>query len=264
MPDWRIMGAAGACLVAALGTGTGAAAQDKPSQTPVLEVEPGSVHEVICHLAMWRGDSVSPNTGTAMLYRRQYLLTAGHNVMEGWNRLRRIDVRCGVTDAKSSPVQQELDPWQVQRASGFTALRGFPKRRDFGVIRLDTPIDTRVQVTLTEKAPRFPDRPQAVSGETVCLYGYPGGDLDDGYTLYEGCRELTGPAWFREGAMYNLQTHTSNSGGPVLRRIDDTRQELVAVHIQPSAGRLANRAFIAEVERLIRELDARAAERGLK
>lgn len=202
-----------------------------------------------------------PSKSSAVLFENRYLLTAAHNVLQARRSISKIEVRCGVSDAESVPAQQTLEGWRSQRASKFTFLRGFPSRRDFGVILLEQPIETALPVRLSTSALRMPDRDTEEQGEKVCLYGFPGDTFSNAYRLFEACQPVTGPSFFKESVRYRIQTYTGNSGGPVIRHTP-SGPELVAIHVQPSSGRLANERFERDVRKIIRKLERREAERA--
>ncbi len=233
----------------------------KKPQTPVTSIEPGSIYENVCHLDVYRKGQNGHNQSTAVLFDKRYLITAGHNILQARRSITKIDVRCGVANAKESPVQQSLEGWRSQRAKRFTFWRIFPSSRDFGVILLKEPIETARPISFSDAALKLPDRDSEEKGEEVCIYGYPGDTFSDAYTLFEGCQPLVGLAGFSNGVGYDVKTYTGNSGGPVVRHTS-TGPELVAIHVQPSSGRVAERGFQGEVRALIRTLEQRAAERA--
>lgn len=235
---------------AALHLVAGSPVQAREPQTRVTRLEP--VHSNVCHLEMERSSGDS-RTGSAMLFENRYLLTAGHNLMQDWTKIRSIKVRCGVMDARGAPVQREVEGWQTLTAGKFEPWRFYPKRHDFGVIRLAEPIRTDSPIRLA--------RSVAGKGERVCLFGYPGDGLG-GYTLHGGCAPVVGPAFFDRGIEYDLTTYRSNSGGPVLREAPDGSWELVAIHIQPSSGRQVDDSYTKEIRRLMEKLDERAIGRS--
>lgn len=245
MPAWKksLPAAVALHLVA------GSPLHAKEPQEPVRALK--AVHANVCHLEMERS-SGGTRTGSAVLFEGRYLLTAGHNLIQDWTRIRSIKVRCGVTEAEGASVQAEVQSWQTLTSGKFDAWRFYPKQHDFGVIRLPEPIRTESPIRLARTVPG--------EGEQVCLFGYPGEDLG-GYTLHEGCAAVVGPAFFAKGIEYNLTTYLSNSGGPVLRKAADGGWELVAIHIQPSAGRQVDDGYRDEIRRLIRKLDRRAIRR---
>lgn len=235
---------------AALASVAGSPLHAKEPQARVTKLEP--VHANVCHLEMERSRG-SPRTGSAVLFENRYLLTAGHNLMQDWTKIRIIKVRCGVMEAKGASVQREVRGWQTLTAGKFDAWRLYPKQHDFGVIRLSEPIQTESPIRLAQTVPG--------RGEEVCLFGYPGEGLG-GYTLHEGCAAAVGPAFFDRGIEYDLTTYLSNSGGPVLRKGADGSWELVAIHIQPSSGRQVDVSYRNEIRRLMGRLDRLAVERA--
>jgi V8-like Glu-specific endopeptidase len=246
MQAWKRLLAA----AAALGLLVGSPLHGKEPQTRVTTLEP--VHANVCHLEMERSRG-APRTGSAVLFESRYLLTAGHNLMQDWTKIRSIKVRCGVMDAEGAPVLREVQGWQTLTAGKFDWWRLYPKQQDFGVIRLSDTIQTGSPIRLAQAVPG--------RGEQVCLFGYPGEHLG-GYTLYQGCAAVLGPAFFDSGIEYYLTTYRSNSGGPVLRKAADGSWELVAIHIQPSSGRQVDDSYRDEIRRLMRKLDQLAIERA--
>lgn len=239
-------------LLAAAGLAFAAGAPLQAKEPQVLVTKLELVHANVCHLEMERS-SGSPRTGSAVLFESRYLLTAGHNLMQDWTKIRSIKIRCGVMEAKGASVQREVQGWQTLTASKFDAWRFYPKRHDFGVIRLPEPIQTESPIRLAQSVPG--------KGNEICLFGYPGEDLG-GYTLHQGCAAVVGPAFFDRGIEYDIATYRSNSGGPVLRKAADGGWELVAIHIQPSSGRQVDDGYRDEIRRLMRRLDRRAADRA--
>jgi V8-like Glu-specific endopeptidase len=225
-------------------------ADQQPVTTPIA----GTAYENVCHLLITRFPGGTFD-GSAVLYRGRYLLTAGHNTYQDRSRIRRIEVRCGVADAREPGASvQTVEAWQTLDADGFDWF-GFPDEHDFGVIRLNEPIATTRQVELADCPP-----PKATP---VRLAGYPGRPIGDAKTLKQAVAPITG---YGDGTVsYAIETAKGNSGGPVWREPGpgaDGNVELVAIHVQPGRGRVVDRHFIAQVEDLIDRLDKRAAERG--
>ena len=220
----------------------------RQEQTRVTSLEP--VHANVCHLEMERSRG-TPRTGSAVLFENRYLLTAGHNLMQDWTKIKSIKIRCGVMEAEEAPVQQVVEGWQTLTAGKFVWWQLYPKRHDFGVIRLADPISAESPIRLAKTVPS--------RGDQVCLFGYPGEELG-GYTLHQGCGTVKGPAFFGKGIEYDVVTYRSSSGGPVLRKAADGSWELVAIHIQPSSGRQVDRIYAGEIRRLMEKLDRRAVD----
>lgn len=220
-------------------------------QIPVSEPFADAAFESVCHLNIRRREWLVRRTvysGTAVLYRGRYLLTAGHNVYKDWSGISGVDVRCGAANARGAPVDETIQQWQAIDAAGYFG-RGFA--RDFGVIRLNRP----VAVTQAFELASTPAR----AGEAIRLAGYPAWPLSGGYDLFEAQGAITAVAG--GVAYYDVETFRSNSGGPVWREAGGA-PELVAIHVTNSGGRAVDADYIAEVERLIGVLDGRAAERG--
>ena len=237
-----------------------ATAQGLKSQTPVTEPFTEPLFASLCHLRIkrrWGGFYQTKWTGSAVLYRGRYLLTAGHNTYQDNSKIRSVQVRCGNADARSAPIDETIEPWQALDAPGYDGAYEL----DFGVIRLNRPIAVAEPFELATEPVR--------EGETIRFAGYPGGDRG-GWTLHEarGATVIT----TRPGlAYYNIETFKSNSGGPVWREVGGKR-EVVAIHvkgelIQPhgmlGGGRVVDEDYHREIHKLIDELDRRAAERGL-
>ena len=258
---WR--GAALALLLTTAGCAT-TAAPDYPArafaapqgmvpQVPVTDDVPHGMMTNVCHLTIYRAAFLgvwrTAWTGSAVVYRGRYLLTAGHNVLSRHSDVRKIEVRCGVRSAwaRAGDTKQTIQPGSMMAASGFNGSGPF--ERDFAVIRLNQPISTAVPVELAQADSPAPG--------PLFLSGYPGG-VHDGHSLFntEGAMNRV------EGDMlwYDIETHKSNSGGPVWR-MRDGRAELLAIHVRAGGGgRIVNQGFRSEVERMISELDRRASE----
>lgn len=207
----------------------------------------------VCHLSIKRRVALlfgRAYTGSAVLYRGRYLLTAGHNVYQDNSRIRSVEVRCGASDARTEMFHEKIEPWQVLDASGYD---GDPFFRDFGVIRLRQPI------TVDGGSFSLAMMPIKV-GDSVRFAGYPGGP-HSGWEMFQARDGLI--AATNDGiAYYDVATFKSNSGGSVWRDVAGNAQ-LVAIHVTESGGRVVDDVYRAEVEKLIAELDRRAAERGL-
>lgn len=228
-----------------------AAAENLNRQLPVSEPFLDPVFESICHLWIKRRAALfwTPKfTGSAVLYRGRYLLTAGHNVYQDKSRIREVQVRCGNANARSSTIDEAIAPWQAIDASGYDGSRF---SSDFGVIRLNSPVEVTKPFVLASAPTR--------QGEEIRFAGYPGGRYD-GWNLYEA--KGTVVALASGVAKYDIETFKSNSGGPVWRVVDG-KPELVAIHVTASGGRMVDEEYTIEVNRLIQELDRRAAQRGL-
>lgn len=241
-------------LAAILGFGSACASaplmEDPVVQMPVAAPRDDPELDNVCHLWIRRQAALvfRPKfTGSAVLYRGRYLLTAGHNVYQDRSSIRGMDVRCGVADARAEPASETIEPWQAMDAAGFDG-NGFA--RDFGVIRLRHAIGSRRPITLAGTP--------AGEGQPVRFAGYPGGP-HDGWHMYSAEARITAT----NGALssYDVETFRSNSGGPVWRRTAHG-PELVAIHVSPSTGRTVDAGYRREVERLIAELDRRAAAHG--
>lgn len=224
----------------------GAANPVPVEQERVTEDPAGTIFENLCHLTIERKVLFFTRryTGSAVLYQGRYLLTAGHNVYQDNSRVRKIEVRCGVLDARSRPLPDAVVTGDdVLDASGYD---GESFARDFGVIRLPRPIATSRPMILADEA--------ATPGEAIRFAGYPGGP-HDGRQLFAAPGRITASG---DGlAHYDIMTFKSNSGGPVWRERDG-RAELLAIHVQPSGGRIVDADYRSEVARLIARLDAAA------
>ncbi len=243
--------AAGIFALSLAGLLPGAAQGSDPlnQQQPVAEPFNDPVYEGVCHLYIRRRVGLVFTlkfTGSAVLYRGRYLLTAGHNVYQDHSRIRDVAVRCGNADARHAKVDEVIERWQALDASGYD---GSPFTRDFGVIRLRNPITTAAPFTLAT-SPAHP-------GEAVRFAGFPG-EKHDGWHLFAATGRVTTAA---PGLIhYDIETYKSNSGGPIWREVNGQR-ELLAIHVMPSGGRAVDADFRAEVERLIAELDRSAETR---
>lgn len=227
--------------------------------------------ESICHVLITRRVAfffTRIYTGSAVLYRERYLLTAGHNVYQDRSHIRQVEVRCGVGDAETVAAGETIAGWQALDADGY---RGKPFSRDFGVIRLDRPIAVSRPFALA---------PVAVDvGAAIRFAGYPGGaevqcrqseaprarGADSGQER-NGCRLFAADGVVTRVAdglaYYDIETFKSNSGGPVWRDVGGV-PTLVAVHVTNSGGRIVDADYRLEVDRLIDALDRRASDRGL-
>lgn len=221
-------------------------------QNPVT-TEDAANYTNVCHLTIhrrWLGIFGRPGKyGSAVLYRGRYLLTAGHNLYNPWyNRVSSIEVRCGVTnaDATAAPDHQLVAGTRGRTARGYRwgPFNGDQFQRDFGVLRLNTPISTLQPVTLLTESPS--------PGATVELAGYPGRPIRDALTLYAGSGRLLAPD--RHVLRYDIVTAKGNSGGPVWIRAGNSLQ-LAAIHVTNSGGRAVNRPFIDEVNDMINDLE---------
>jgi len=225
----------------------GLAAGELVEQQRVTDDPAGTIFENLCHLTIERKLLFFKRryTGSAILYRGRYLLTAGHNVYQDNSRVRKIEVRCGVLDARNRPTPDAVVTGDdMLDASGY---KGKPFARDFGVIRLPHPIATSQPMTLATSP--------AVPGEAIRFAGYPGGP-HDGQQLFAARGRITDIGGGI--ASYDILTFKSNSGGPVWRERDG-QAELLAIHVKPSGGRIVDADYRSEAERLIAQLDARAA-----
>lgn len=226
-------------------------------QVPVSDAAIDPALDSLCHLHIKRKFlffSVGEFTGTGVLYKGRYILTAGHNVYEDRSKIASIKIRCGAAKPMAVPVTEAIGGQQGLDASAYPR-GGFP--RDFGVIRLSQTINVRAPFVLAESVPK--------AGTGVRFAGFPGeGDpanapLRDGWHLHQARGVATSD--MDSILSYNIRTFKSNSGGPIWTE-SGGQPSLVAIHVKPSSGRIVDAEFIAEVNRLIRELDLRAgAER---
>lgn len=250
--------------IALAATGAVWAQTDAPAkvgQTPVAGPVAGTLMENVCHLSTarfpWGGGS-----STGVLFEGRYILTAGHNIYQDISRLKRVTVRCGVTTARSD-LRCDRDPncqevakgWQTMDAQHYD-LFNLVNQHDYGVIRLNTPIATTTPVTLADAVP-------AIGGKLL-LAGYPAGkSVYDGRTMTSASAQVTEVNDVSGKLEYNINTFTGNSGGPVWQVLPDGSYKLLAIHIQPSEGRLVNTEFKTEIRRIMRKLDERAAKRRM-
>lgn len=228
-----------------------AAAEPLNQQSPVSEPFANPAFESVCHLSIKRRVALlfsASYTGSAVLYRGRYLLTAGHNVYQDRSRIRAVTVRCGDANARRGAIDEVIAPWQAIDASDY---QGGPFSRDFGVIRLNRPIAVSTPFSLATNPAQL--------GEALRFAGFPGGP-HSGWEMFEARGSL---ARLTDGlAHYDIETFKSNSGGPVWREVGG-QAELLAIHVTNSGGRVVDLDFASEVDRLIAELDRRAAEKGL-
>lgn len=225
-------------------------AQSANEQMQVLNGGADPAFANVCHLAITRRVFAffkMSFTGTAVLYRGRYLLTAGHNVYQDNSRIKSVEVRCGAGQARNVQVNEVIEPWQAIDATGYD---GAPFALDFGVIRLSRPIVVVTPVHLATIS--------AQSGDAVRFAGYPGGP-HTGWDLFEARGKIVR---LEPGlAFYDIATFKSNSGGPIWRDTADG-PELLAVHVTSGGGRIVDESYRGEVEKLIEELDRRAAQRA--
>lgn len=241
-----------------------AARAELKKQVKVSEPFAEPLFQSLCHLWIerrWGGFYKTTWTGSAVLYRGRYLLTAGHNTYQDNTKIRSVEVRCGNADARKAPIDETIEPWQALDAPGYDGAYEL----DFGVIRLNRPIAVAEPFELATEPVR--------QGETIRFAGYPGGDhhgVRDGWNLNEA-RDATVITTRPSLAYYNIETFKSNSGGPVWREVGG-RRELVAIHVKGEwiyphgmlgGGRIVDDDYHREIRKLIAELDRRAAERGL-
>ncbi|QJQ31974.1 trypsin-like peptidase domain-containing protein [Sphingomonas lacunae] len=222
-------------------------------QQPVAAAGPNDPYANVCHLQTERvGLGGDGGSGSAVLYRGRYLITAAHNVSSPiYNRVTRIEVRCGRRIIGDSAPDFILTGREWATANGYRWRR---YSHDLGVIRLPRELPTSTPVELASDVPP--------AGAVVELAGYPGAGIADTRTMYAA----TGPvvADSRRGRLsYFIRTTTGNSGGPVWQR-DGSRLRLVGIHVvgYRSAGAGARRVddwFVRQVNAMIRELDARAS-----
>lgn len=205
----------------------------------------------VCHITVVRRAggvaALDANTGSALLYRNRYLITAAHNVYSPWYApVSSIEVRCGVLNARG-PQAQRLRWPKIAVAQGY---RWGPFNRDqfqydFALVRLDQPIETAHPVDLRADVP-------SGEGTPVEIAGYPGDNFSDGYTLHSGNAALTSRD--RKAISYSIPTFTGNSGGPVWTMVGN-RPTLVAIHASGSSGRVVDQSFVTQIERMMRRVD---------
>lgn len=222
-------------------------------QVPVSDAAVDPALDSLCHLHIKRKFlffSVGEFTGTGVLYKGRYILTAGHNVYQDRSKIASIKIRCGTAEPMDVPVTEAIGGRQGLDASAYPR-GGFA--RDFGVIRLSQTINVRAPFVLAEWIPK--------AGTAVRIAGFPGeGDranasLRDGWHLHQAKGVATSNA--DSILSYNIRTYKSNSGGPVWTETDG-QPSLVAIHVKPSSGRIVDTDFISEVNRLIGVLDRTA------
>lgn len=206
----------------------------------------------ICHLYVRRKRALffgSHNNSSGVLIHKQYVLTAAHNVYSTWgSKVKSIAVSVGKTTADGNGTLRGVS-WRV--ASGY-GWRNFA--RDFAVVKLEQPMPSAQPFDLaTVGSAGDVSRP-------VHLAGYPGasGGERNGKNLFTG----SGTVAFTPGSDmldYDIDTETGNSGGPVWIRNEDCQPMVVGVHVTElngthSRARIADAAFVEEVERMIDSL----------
>lgn len=185
-------------MIAGLSPGhAGAPMQELVVQVPVAAPRIDPELDNVCHLWIRRKAALvlRPKfTGSAVLYRGRYLLTAGHNVYQDRSSVRGIEVRCAVADARAAPAQEAVEAWQAMDATGYNGI-GF--ERDFGVIRLRRTIETRSPIVLAEVPP--------ADGQPIRFAGYPGGP-HDGWHMFSVAGRITTTV----GTVLSYDIETSN------------------------------------------------------
>jgi len=148
----------------------------------VTDASRDPVLDSICHLHIKRKFllfSAGEYTGTGVLCKGRYILTAGHNVYQDRSSIASISIRCGTAEPMTVAATEIIDGRQGRDASNYPH-GGFA--RDFGVIRLARPIAARASFSLAASAPAI--------GTTLYFAGYPDeGDpvhapLRDGWHLH--------------------------------------------------------------------------------
>ena len=239
-------------------------------QCSIAAVPAHSYLNNVCHLKIYRKFvfDLSPNYGSAFVYRERYLITAAHNVYQQRSRIRKIEVRCGqaVVDEEDAP-DFVIESDQFFEASRFYSPVPFISKDfsdDFGVIKLPTKVFGAMPIELAETSSQ--------KGDLVAIAGYPGGNLSDALVLYGADGRVTEPASGDGMISYDIQTYTGNSGGPVFSVGEDGQPDmLAAIHVTNSGGRVvrdavsdneqadARNEFALEVDRLIRLIDGRTS-----
>jgi V8-like Glu-specific endopeptidase len=215
---------------------------------------PEGALQSICHLSTERrpgGISHGTYNGSAVLYRRQYLVTAAHNVYSPfYNPVTRLLVACGIAEPNRA-AHQEIPISRTRVAPGYWWRRF---HRDFAVIRLPQPIDVDQPLRLGEIG-------DGSGPLRVRSAGFPD-DLVDG-TPMNGWRMFcgSGTAAPRSGGSlldYDVETLGGNSGGAVWTEGAEG-VELVGIHVSGTDGgtgvaRIVNREFVTDLNRMIAEL----------
>lgn len=236
----------GAALVAAP-----ALAECRRDQSPVTEVT--GAFQNICHLSTKRAIRASPYNGSAILYRRQYLITAAHNVYSPfYNPITSLRFACGLSEPTSED-HRSVAIGKTRVASGYFWRRF---NRDYAVIRLPEPIDVPQPFRLGEVADGAAPFP-------VTSAGFPDDSLPNtpmnGWRMFCG----TGTATVSAGSPllnYDVRTKGGNSGGAVWTD-GPNGPELVGVHVSglrngTGTARAVNATFKAELDRMIDDLEA--------
>lgn len=213
----------------------------------VIEASSDPALASVCRLVIYRKMlwfKRAPKIGSAVLYNGRYLLTAAHNIYSpAYNRISSIEVICGTSDVSGTPAQQTLRRDSLATASTYSwgPFTGDEFQADFGVARLERAIEVAVPFEL---------QGNATVGSDAQLAGFPKGDERMHYA-----RGRLMPGY---GAIikYDIETHTGNSGGPVWSR-SEGRPRLIAIHVTGSAGRVVDANFVAEVNRIIADLEGR-------
>jgi len=231
------------------------------AQCPENAINEGSYLNNICHLTIFRKfiRNLSPKYGSAVLYRNRYLITAGHNVYQQRSRVRKIEIRCGVSraDVNSEPDFVVDDDRYFEASPNYhpiPVLKGKDFQDDFGVIKLPAAKSDALPLELAQTSTN--------PGDAVAIAGYPGETLYDARQLYSATGKIMGTANHAALSSYDIKTYTGNSGGPVFR-IDGSGAPLAiaAIHVQGLAsgggGRRVSDDYAGDVTSLIKTIDGR-------
>jgi V8-like Glu-specific endopeptidase len=222
------------------------------NQVPITG-DSNPIYANVCHLRIFRSwlgvISRRPKTGSAVLYRGEYLLTAAHNLYNPWyNPVERVEVRCGVTNADGPAPDQVVRGLRGATARGYRwgLFNADQFQFDFAVLHLNGPIATSAPISLASAT--------APVGSPAELVGYPGGDIANGFLLHRARGTVVGRE--RNVIRYDIESATGNSGGPVWI-VAGGSPRLIGIHVTNSGARAVNADFVQEVDRMIAELEER-------
>lgn len=225
-----------------------ATADETDTRGPVLreEYDPvtGSLTNV-CHLRVRRVRFFlfpSEFNSTAVLFEKQYLITAAHNVHSTtFSRITKIGAACGRANS-SSAHHTRIDNSQISVAAGY---KWRDWQHDYAVLKLPYEIASlrpMILRPLTERDLR----------SRAVVAGFPGTDDPsaperiDGEHLFSAqpVPQIEAHSFF---VRYDVKTYTGNSGGPVWLELDEG-PVLLGIHISGDNG-----------EGVARQIDTEAA-----